>query len=328
MSRRVRSVAAGVLLTLALAACSSGAPTAAPPPVTKDAGFGGFALAVPVAKPEATLTDTTGAAFPLVAGTAGTVTMLYVGYTRCPDLCPLVLADLTVALRQLSPPERAKVRVVFVTADPAYDTPARIRTFLDRFDPSFLGLTGSLDQLEPFYTALGIPLPEQVTGSTDEVEHAADVYAFSPAGPAYLAYDTAATPQTYATDIRSLLAGRTPAPVADADLVRTGGVGRVGLVSVYRAFVRRTPDGSGELVLTMSNQGQDDSLTQAQLVAAGTSAGNPTALALPGGGTPTQVGADQLRFGPGTVPDAPAIDIELRFAGAGLMLVRVPVVGV
>ena len=132
---------------------------------------------------------------------------------------------------------------MFVTADPAYDTPARHPAFLDRFDPGFLRPHRHPRPARPVLHRARHPAarPRRRAADGDEVEHAADVYAFAPDGRAYLAYDNTATPAGVRDDLRALLAGRTPAPVADADLVASGGVGRVGLVSVYRAFVRARP---------------------------------------------------------------------------------------
>ena len=75
------------------------------------------------------------------------MTVFFFGYTRCPDICPLVMADLAVAVARLPGRRPGDVQVVLVTSDPARDDPAVLRAYLDRFDPDFTGLTGDLDTI-------------------------------------------------------------------------------------------------------------------------------------------------------------------------------------
>ena len=76
----------------------------------------------PFAKPHLVLTDTHGKPFDLVKQTAGRPTLLYFGYTHCPDVCPTTMSDIAVARRKLPAAERDKLQVVFVTTDPTRDT--------------------------------------------------------------------------------------------------------------------------------------------------------------------------------------------------------------
>jgi protein SCO1/2 len=73
----------------------------------------------------------------------GKVVLLYFGYTACPDICPTNLAIIAYALKQLSPAERAKVQVLFVSVDPARDALERLAEYAAYFDPGILGITGS-----------------------------------------------------------------------------------------------------------------------------------------------------------------------------------------
>jgi protein SCO1/2 len=75
------------------------------------------------------------------------VTLLFFGYTHCPDLCNVVLANVASALRRSPQAVRDKVQLVFVTTDPKRDTPTVVRDYLDRFDPAFVGLTGPMAQV-------------------------------------------------------------------------------------------------------------------------------------------------------------------------------------
>ena len=77
----------------------------------------------------------------------GKVVLLFFGYTNCPGPCPTALAEMAQVLKELGP-DGKRVQVLFVTVDPERDTPQRLATYLRSFDPSFLGLTGSKDELD------------------------------------------------------------------------------------------------------------------------------------------------------------------------------------
>jgi protein SCO1 len=73
----------------------------------------------------------------------GKAVLLYFGYTACPDICPTNLAVIAYALKQLAPAERARVQVVFVSVDPGRDHPERLAEYAAYWDPTFLGVTGT-----------------------------------------------------------------------------------------------------------------------------------------------------------------------------------------
>jgi protein SCO1/2 len=98
------------------------------------------------------------------------VTLLYFGYTRCPDQCPITLADIAMALRRTTAAVRKEVRVVFVSIDPGYDTPDRLGDYLRRYDRGFVGLTGSAKQVRAAQRAAGVP---QVTAAQANEANAA-----------------------------------------------------------------------------------------------------------------------------------------------------------
>ena len=85
------------------------------------------------------LVDTDGKPFSLTADTDKRLTMVFFGYTNCPELCGLVLGNLASAVSRLDDADREQVDVVFVTTDPARDTASAVRSYLDRYDPSFTG---------------------------------------------------------------------------------------------------------------------------------------------------------------------------------------------
>src|SRR3954471_11354813 len=122
---------AGLLLALLLAACSPPAP--APP--LEGASMGG----------PFTLTDQNGRRVG-DRDFAGKYRLIYFGYTFCPDVCPVDMQVIGAGLRQLEasdPGAAARVQPIFITVDPARDTPAVLRQFVSAFHPRLIGLTGS-----------------------------------------------------------------------------------------------------------------------------------------------------------------------------------------
>lgn len=84
---------------------------------------------------------------------AGHLTLMYFGYTRCADECPDTLALLARLERRVA---RLPLQVLFVSVDPRHDTPAVLATYLRRFDPSFIGLTGTPQQIGRLGARLGV----------------------------------------------------------------------------------------------------------------------------------------------------------------------------
>jgi protein SCO1 len=178
----------GMVATLSACSSPSPSPSAQPQSISDAVGspetprpsFRGMVPARPYALPSATFTDTSGAAFQVPGSLRSPVTLVFFGYTHCPDVCTTVLADLAQALRRLDPASRAQVSVLFFTSDPSRDTPRAIRAYLDRFDTSFVGLTGSLSDLELVATSVGVPLEgtKPLPGGGYEVGHGAQIVGF------------------------------------------------------------------------------------------------------------------------------------------------------
>lgn len=193
-------------------ACGSGAQSAA-------GGLRGRPLPEPIPRPDFTLTDTHGEPFRFRAETEGRVALLFFGYTHCPDVCPIHMANIAAVLGDLGARARNQVRVVFVTTDPERDTPERLRAWLDRFDPGFIGLRGTRAEVDSIQAALNLPasvvqpLPERWPDSEDGylVGHAAQVLAFGTDGPARLAYPFGTRQADWAHDLPRLIAGAQPA---------------------------------------------------------------------------------------------------------------------
>ena len=104
--------------------------------------------------PEFTLTRESGN-FRL-SETRGDIVLLFFGYTSCPDICPTTLAELKTALERLEEEKAENVKVVFVTVDPQRDTPERVQEYVNHFDPDFIGLSGTEEELAPVWNEYGV----------------------------------------------------------------------------------------------------------------------------------------------------------------------------
>lgn len=155
-------------------------------------------------KPEFVLTDTEGQPYDFVAETEGKLTLLYFGYLNCPDICPVHLAQIAETFDQ-HPDVARDAEVVFVTVDPDRDSPQEIRDFLDNFDSRFVGLTGSLDELEAAQmAATGDVARFAGDGEDYTVVHAAQVIAFAPDGLSHSVYPFGVRQSQWANDLQIL----------------------------------------------------------------------------------------------------------------------------
>jgi protein SCO1 len=161
----------------------------------------------PLAKPRFTLTDTAGAPFDFRTRTEGFVTLLFFGYTGCPDECPLHVANVAKALETLPVDVRAQIKLVFVTTDPMRDAPHVLRAWLDRFDKRFVGLTGSDAAIALAQQAAGLPAATKTAraGAGYAVSHANVVLAYSKDNLAHLLYPGGVTRQDWAHDLPRLI---------------------------------------------------------------------------------------------------------------------------
>ncbi|TFE27751.1 SCO family protein [Frankia sp. B2] len=198
---------------VAISSCSSGGSSAGPlvrgASTSPSAGIRGTTLGAPIAMPDLRLTDTAGRPYDLRPHAAGRLTLLFFGYTHCPDICPTTMADLAAALTQVSPAVRRQTSVVFVTSDPARDTPPVIRHWLDMFDHTFVGLTGDVKTIDTAARSVGVPLepPRRQADGSYTVDHGAQVLAFTPKGQARVVYLAGTPVADYAHDLPLLLRG-------------------------------------------------------------------------------------------------------------------------
>jgi protein SCO1/2 len=152
-----------------------------------------------------TLTDTAGARRTL-GDYRGRVVVLFFGYTHCPDVCPTTMAKLAQARRLLGP-QADRVQVLFVTLDPERDTPQLLARYVPAFDPSFVGLTGSQQQIEAAAREFKIFF-QKVAGDTPDsytLDHSAGSFVFDAQGHVRLFVRDSAEAGQIAADLRRLL---------------------------------------------------------------------------------------------------------------------------
>jgi len=146
------------------------------------AGYtGGSSLPEPYSMPEISLTDTSGRPYNLATTPSKPVTLLFFGYTNCPDVCITVLSDVALTLQRLAPADRDQIQFIFITTDPARDKEKQIRRYLDRFNSSFVGLTGPLPMIKRAATQVGVDIHgmKKLPSGGYEVGHSAQVIGFS-----------------------------------------------------------------------------------------------------------------------------------------------------
>ncbi|MFD9000689.1 SCO family protein [Streptomyces sp. NPDC059582] len=215
---RKKTFAAASLLAaamLTLSACGSGDAGDSPVAVVSEdtSQQAATVLDQPFEKPDLVLTDTQGKKYDLRQETAGRPTLIYFGYTNCPDVCPLTMNNLAVAKKQLPQADQDKLRIVFVTTDPDRDTPAALGKWLKGIDPQVVGLTGGFDTVQAGARTLGITIepPHKDKNGKTVSTHGTQVIAFSPKTDAgYVLYSEEATVDDYTKDLPKIIKGENP----------------------------------------------------------------------------------------------------------------------
>lgn len=175
--------------------------------------WAGTVLPAAQEKPDLVLTDTSGRPYDLRAETKGVMTLLMFGYTNCPDYCPISLSTLSTAMDDLDLTKGQGLRMVFVTVDPQRDTPEVLRSYLDRFNVDFVGLTGTPEQIAAAQAAAGVPPAKDDPATADgayTVGHATQMIAYQPDGTARIVYPFGTRRTDWNRDLPRLLAGEQP----------------------------------------------------------------------------------------------------------------------
>ncbi|HSR41521.1 MAG TPA: SCO family protein [Longimicrobiales bacterium] len=200
MARRLFQIVTGVLAGLALVAGAALLGWPSPGPGDPDP----HTLSTPFPAPELRLTDHAGA--PFVLEPEGRVSVVFFGFTHCPDVCPLTLANLARAVESLGG-RASVVQVAFVTVDPARDTPERMAGYVGSFHPGFVGLTGSEEEIAAAAAAWGVyrSVPEGREDYT--VDHTARSFVLDHRGRVAATFPSDADAESMARTLRRLTRG-------------------------------------------------------------------------------------------------------------------------
>ena len=169
--------------------------------------FRGVELPTPQPVADFTLTADSGQEISL-SDFRGQITLLYFGYTYCPDICPGTLTELARALDDLDSKDREKVQVIMVTVDPERDTPQLLTDYLDHFDTSFLGLTGSEAEIATAAEKVGIYIERQ-PGTAESgylVDHTASISALDRDGNIKVIFKFGTPAEDISADLKRLIA--------------------------------------------------------------------------------------------------------------------------
>lgn len=133
--------------------------------------------------------------------------VLFFGYTHCPDVCPTTLSDMAQAIELLGPEQAGKVQVLFVTVDPQRDTPEILKTYVPYFNPGFLGLHGTPEQIAKAAREFKIVYRKQVEpGASDYlIDHSAGSYVLDTQGRMRIYLPFATPPADIAHDLAVLM---------------------------------------------------------------------------------------------------------------------------
>lgn len=154
-----------------------------------------------------TLTEDTGQS---VTGSAfrGKTTLVYFGYTHCPDVCPETMARLMQVLGKLPADDAKQVRILFISVDPARDTPQALHEYVAAFDAEHIrGLTGTDAQVESLAKRYRVAyqMEKRDPNGSYEVTHSSAVYVFDREGHARLLATSNDTPDAIAHDLRRVI---------------------------------------------------------------------------------------------------------------------------
>jgi protein SCO1/2 len=133
--------------------------------------------------------------------------VLFFGYTHCPDVCPLTMSRVAQALKALES-DADRVQAIMVSIDPERDSPGRMAEYVQSFNPGFLGLSGSAEEVSRVAASYGIFYARAAaSGESDDylVDHTATVTVISPEGSIQMLWPTDLRSEEMASDLRYLL---------------------------------------------------------------------------------------------------------------------------
>ncbi|MEU8591127.1 SCO family protein [Streptomyces sp. NPDC048664] len=224
MRKKKTLAAAALLASAALTLSACGSSDGGDKPVVSISAEDGSdqarsVLDQPFTKPDLVLTDTHGKKYDLRTETKGRPTLIYFGYTHCPDECPLTMNNLAVARKEvdrstrLTQAQKDSLRIVFVTTDPERDTPSALGAWLKGIDPDVVGLSGDFATIQAGARSLGISIDPPRKGKDGKIvsTHGSQVIAFSPKTDAgYVVYNQNTTVDDYTKDLPKIIKGENP----------------------------------------------------------------------------------------------------------------------
>lgn len=134
----------------------------------------------------------------------GKLVILGFGFTSCPDVCPTTLATLAQARRKLGP-AAADVQIIYITVDPERDVAGRMKQYLGTFDPTFVGGTGTEQQLSAVRKGYGILAEKKHYGGNYTVAHSSYTYLIDRSGTLRALMPYGRGPDDYVHDLKILL---------------------------------------------------------------------------------------------------------------------------
>ena len=173
--------------------------------ISKDYSYQGSLIDPPVPAADFELTNQYNEKFRL-SDHQGKLSLIFFGYTNCPDVCPVTLSEFKKIKMHFNQREE-EINFIFITVDPERDTSNRLKVYLQNFDPKFIGLTGERDLLESVWESYGVYEARQDLGSAAGylVDHSARVYAIDKNGNWRLTYPFGMDTEKLIQDIEHLL---------------------------------------------------------------------------------------------------------------------------
>jgi protein SCO1/2 len=167
----------------------------------RDPHYAGTPIDPPKVAMDAILTDQADKPEHILDGSAAT--FVFFGYTHCPDECPLALATLGKAYRDIPATSRARTRIVFITVDPAHDTPKALAQYIAHFDTHIVALTDARSVLESVWNGYGVGVTTDPRAK-ELVDHGGTIFAIDATGHIVLVYPPDVKPADIAHDAQAL----------------------------------------------------------------------------------------------------------------------------
>jgi protein SCO1/2 len=167
--------------------------------------YNGVVIDPPATAVDFTLTDQHGQPYTL-SEQRGKMVLIFFGYTNCPDVCPITLSEFK-RVKAVLGEQADRVEFVYITVDPERDTVERIAQYLPNFDPEFVGLSGSVAEMEPVWQAYGVYREKQDTGSAAGylVDHSTRTYLIDAGGNWRINFPYGMEPEKIGADLLHLL---------------------------------------------------------------------------------------------------------------------------